>query len=361
MVKRADGRFQKNIQIGIDPATGKRKFKTIYARTKIELRDKEIEIRNALNTGTYADDKGLTVGEWALKWLELEKASVSPPTRANYKLAIDKHIVPNIGDIALRNLTRSDIQLIVNNNIDKPHACKHIRLTIKQILNAAVEENLIYKNVASKLSLPKIPKPNKRQLTDIEREALKKADFNEIENLFINILLYTGARRGEILALATNNVDLKNRIIRIRETLVLNSSKPYIKSTPKTDAGNRDIPIPDALYVILKTYLKQNKDFYLFLHNGKLFTQGSYGWFFSGIIKKMNYAAGGTEDLKVIHGLTAHIFRHNYATNLYYAGIDLKQAQYLLGHSNIKITLEIYTHLEEDKIPTLDKLNSIAF
>lgn len=77
------------------------------------------------------------------------------------------------------------------------------------------------------------------------------------------------------------------------------------------------------------------------------------------IVKKLNEAAGGKGDIKPIIGLTPHILRHDYATNLYYAGVDIKEAQYLLGHSDIKMTLEIYTHLKRDNTGVANKLDKI--
>jgi integrase len=100
--------------------------------------------------------------------------------------------------------------------------------------------------------------------------------------------------------------------------------------------------------------------------------KSTYDDFWRRIAEKINVAAGGTptiqarkgkkqiKGLQVIHGLTAHVFRHNYATMLYYAGVPVKDAQILMGHSNIKITLDIYTHLDKNKSNVAEKLNSIS-
>ncbi len=378
--KRSDGRYQANIQIGIDPDTGKRKFApTIYAYSIPDLESKKSEIRDQFNKGIYADDKRMTVGVWAKKWFETEKASCGIRTKEMYETAVFSHIIPSIGDIRLKELKKSDIKKMLNERMGHRRTCEQIRMTIRQMLFAAIDDHLLYKHVGLNIKLAPAVKNKKRPLSDIEKKALKRMathedvasdednekkiiPFTDKENLFVYILLYCGLRRGEILALSRSDIDLKSEIISINNVVTFDHGRPVLKSIPKTDAGIRDLPIPNELKSLLIPYLKNLGGLYLFEMERKpgLMSKSSYDKFWSHIVNKINLAAGGTNVLKAIHGLTAHVFRHNYATMLYYAGVDAIEAQKLLGHSDIRLTMNIYTHLDKNKGTAKEKLNNFV-
>lgn len=360
--KRADGRYQSNIFIGVNSKTGKRQFRTIYARSIPDLENKKAEIKDLVNKGIYADDKGLTVGSWAKKWFETDKATCGIRTKEMYKRIVFGHIIPNLGYIRLMELKQSDIQLMINKNAEHYRTCEQIRMTTRQMLDGAIDDGLLYKNVGLKIKLPPKYKKEKRPLTDIEKKAISKTDFTDKEKVFIYILLYCGLRRGEILALSKMDIDKKNREISIRNAVTFDGNKAVLKSYPKTYAGIRTIPIPDDLKDVLWPYIDQLKGLYLFemIRKPGLMSKSSYDKFWGRIIDKINQSAGGTKDIKVIQGLSAHVFRHNYATMLYYAEVDIKDAQRLLGHSNIRLTLDIYTHLDKNKSTASEKLNKIS-
>lgn len=360
--KRSDGRYQANICIGVDKATGKRLFRTIYARTIPELDNKKAEIKDQVNKGIYADDKGMTVATWAKKWFETEKATCGVRTKEMYERMVYSYIIPNLGDIRLRDLKQSDIQLMINKKAAHFRTCEQIRMSIRQMLDAAIDDGLLYKNVGLKIKLPPKYKEEKRPLTDIEKKAISKTEFTDKEKVFVYILLYCGLRRGEILALSKGDIDKKNKEINIRNVITFDHGKPILKPYPKSFSGIRSIPIPDALQEVLWPYLDQLKGLFLFEMERKpgLMTESSYNKFWKKIIDKINASAGGSKDIKVIQGLSAHVFRHNYATMLYYADIDVKDAQRLLGHSSIKLTLDIYTHLDKSKSTAGEKLSKIS-
>ena len=125
--------------------------------------------------------------------------------------------------------------------------------------------------------------------------------------------------------------------------------------TPKSHSSNRTIPIPDVLIDDLKTHIKSLKGEYLFEVDGALMKDYQF--------KKMwdNFKKVYVRDVSEIKpDITSHIFRHTYATMLYNAGVDIKTAQYLLGHATIQMTLDIYTHLQEGKEKVaIEKLNNL--
>ncbi len=358
--KRTDGRYQANVFIGMDEDTGIRKYETVYASKISELENKKADIRDKVNKGIYANDQRMTVKVWAKKWFETEKSICGIRNKEMYELLVNTHIIPALGDIRLKDLKKSDVQLMINQRADRPRTCQQLRMATRQMLDSAIEDGLIYKNVATKVNLPPRILEEKRPLTDIEKKAIEKTVFTEKEKVFVYILLHCGLRRGEILALSRADISLSANNIKVSKAVTFDKGKAVLKQMPKTYSGFRTVPITDKLNEILTHYLKSLNGLYLFEMERKdgLMSKSSYDKFWSHVIEKINAAAGGNERIEVIDGLTAHVFRHNYATMLYYAGVKPKDAQYLLGHSDIRLTLDIYTHLDEQQSSAGDKLNA---
>lgn len=360
--KRADGRYATSVIVGYNE-DGKPKRKTIYGRTIMELDKKVADFKSLQNKGIVIDDKNMTVGEWATKWLGVYKKGKSYNTYEMYRRAIEKHIIPALGDIRLSALKTSNIQEVLNNILQEGHqrTAELVRLTAQQIIKQAVIEEYLYKDVTLGLSLPKKHKPEKRALTDSEKALIQNTELSNKERAFIDVLYYTGARRGEALALMVSDIDFINKKVHINKNLVMTGKKSEIKQSPKSEAGNRSIPLPDKLIESLKRHIIDIDSAYIFTQqDGALMSHSSFRRFWDNIVDKINIAAGGTKYKRkdknqkalrlIADDITPHLFRHTYATNLYYAGIDVKTAQYLLGHSSIQMTMDIYTHLNEDKI-----------
>lgn len=371
--KRPDGRYATSAIIGYDE-NGKPKRKVIYGRTIMELDKKVADFKSLQNKGIVIDDGGMTVQQWSEKWLELYKADKAYNTYMMYKRTVDNHITPNLGTIRLSALKTHHIQELLNTIIQDGHhrTAELVKITLTQIVKQAILEEYIYKDVTLGLSLPKKIKPEKRALTDAEKTFIQNADLNLKERAFIDLLYYTGIRRGEALALMVSDIDFVNKKVKINKNLVMKDRNSEVKQSPKTYAGNRQIPIPNKLLQSLKEYMCKNKSVYLFtMENGEFMTNAAFRKFWNDILKKFNSAAGGynpkpgrrtitleTPMRLIASDITPHMFRHTYATNLYYAGIDIKTAQTLLGHSSIQMTMDIYTHLDNDKLSSsADKLN----
>lgn len=361
--KRPDGRYATSVFIGYTD-DGRPKHKVLYGKTIQELENKLADFKNLQNKGIVIDDKNLTIGKFATTWLKLYKADKAYNTFEMYRRTVEKHIIPSIGNIRLSSLKPHHVQEMINNIIQLEHTrtAEIVKLTIRQIVKQAIIEEYIYKDVTVNISIPKKEKPQKRALTDEEKEFIQRAELNIKERAFVDILYYTGLRRGEALALMVSDVDFVNKKINVNKNLVFKSNRGEVKPSPKSDAGNREIPMPDRLIYSLRELIRTNKNAYLFTkEEGGLITQSAFRRFWDNITDKFNIAAGKTfkrtdvEHNKVplrliADDITPHLFRHTYATSLYNAGVDIKTAQYLLGHSSIQLTLDIYTHLDNSKI-----------
>lgn len=351
--KRADGRYCKNITIGRN-SDGTYKRKMIYADTQKELDLKVAELKLSIENGTFTDDEGMTVEAWAYKWLEIYKNNVANGTKKMYLNAIKNHIAPELGYIRLKDLKKHHVQKLVNkrHNEGLTRGIKIFMLTLNQMLDVAVENDYIVKNIAKNLNIPKHIAPEKKALSDEEIDIVKKAAKTHRGGSFIITLIYTGMRRGEIIPLTWNDIDFKNRVIRVNKAVEMEHGHPIIKTT-KTHASNRDIPMLDIVYDVLKEEKKHTNSIYVFTSTfNEIHTQNSLKNLLNGFKNECSKIAGKEFEF------TFHELRHTCATILYNAGVGIKEAQDWLGHSSAIVTMDIYTHLDKKKKDSaLSKMN----
>ena len=354
--KRADGRYVKQIKIGFQD-NGKPKYKNIYAKTIPELENKISEFKSQLNKGILVDDKNITLGQWAHQWLSTYKNDASYNTYAAYEGCIRRYLLKmQIANLKISKITPIQLQQAVNQLTNKglTRSTELFVLCLHQIFAAATENDLIFKDPSKSIKAPKFHKKENRALTEEEKNAIKNADYTPKERAFVMIGWQAGLRRGEILALRKRNIDFKKGIIHVKDNLIFKENVSEINHYTKTDAGVRDVPMPKSLSDFLKTYVTSCDDYLFTTQNGQIATKSMLRRMFSSIQKKTSYYMN--DGMKPT--FTAHTLRHTYATTLYYAGIDVKTAQYLLGHKSITVTLDIYTHLERSDADITEKLTS---
>lgn len=363
---RADGRFHTQVSTGKHDEDGKPIRIPLYAKSSKELEKLVNDTKYELEHGSFAHDKGLTFEDYAAKWFEVCKASRGIQTRAMYKNIIDNHI-DYLKNKKLKNITKSDIQLQINKNNDKPRICEIQLITIKQILETAVDDGLIVKNPCKGIELPRRVVKEKRPLTEIEKNALKESKLSDLEKAFIYILYGCGLRPGELYALTRKDVDIKNKELSINKSITFEGKNPVVVF-PKTNSGIRIIPIPDITLKVLETYLNNCSSLILFSDdNGNYRTKSAYANLYNQIVNKMKETLKQPEDKKdiqlvkpEINNLTPYVFRHNYCTELYYSDVSLKEAQRLMGHADYGMIMKVYSHLDEKKENTKEKLNKIV-
>lgn len=278
-----------------------------------------------------------------------------------YESILTKYILPEIGNMKLGSIVKSNCQTIINNNFDKRRTCEQIRLTLSQIFEQALEDDLIQKIPTNKLIMPPKIKTDKRALTNEEKKAIISAKFTDKEKAFIYIIYFMGLRRCEALALCKEDFDFKKKLVTINKDLIFSNNKPIIEGT-KNKYSERKIPIPENSVEFLKIYVSSIENKYLFkTAKGELITEMSYKRMWESIVKKINdeLCIENTLSLSSCKGLTAYTFRHNYATMLYYSGISLKMAASYMGHRDTKMILDIYSHLDEEKEKSINKINQI--
>lgn len=238
-----------------------------------------------------------------------------------------------------------------------------------QVVRRAVKDGILHSDICDDITLPPKPRTEKRALYEIEKKAVFKADFNTSDRALVYILYGCGLRRQEVLALRVDDIDLKKKLIHVRNVIVFDGNTPVWKTIPKSQDGQRSVPIPDDLLFGISRHIHDlnakpaigpnNSLGLLFTTNGGMMTKSSFRASWERIIKAMNVSVSTKQDPNPVKDLTAHIFRHNYATMLYYSRISILKAADLMGHSDIKLIMDVYAHLDEEKEQAVDKINEV--
>lgn len=320
-----------------------------YAKTKQLCRDKIDKLRWE---GPAIKPEQITVSEWLDKWLDEEiEPSKKETTYNNYKSLCTHHLKPSIGKIKLLELKRSDVQKMINKK-DKMLSPRTLRLMIivlSSALKMAVKDEVIDKNAASLVSLPKSTKKEKTWIGIEEIKKILEVDTTkDTIATAIKVSLLTGLRRGEVLALKWSDIDFKNSTLRI-ERAIIKKAKGTEITTPKTDESNRTVPLPDIVIEILNNHRNFQKE--QIKEAGVLYKKK--GYIFAGGVGQLLYPDSTRKGLKRILAATGlpdmrvHDLRHSYASTLFEHGIEPKTIQKLLGHSEIGVTLNTYVHLKD--------------
>jgi integrase len=352
----------------IDRKTGKLRQKKnilkLYGKERNEVRDKLAEVVSSRAQGTFVEPQKVTVAEWLDTWLnDYKKMSLRLITWEGYATIIKVHIKPEIGSLPLKSLRPEHLQRLYNAKFESglsPRMVRYIHTVIHGALKQAVKNGLVPRNVSEATSLPKQKKKEARVLSVEEQEKLVKAFEGERLGIAFYTLLGTGLRRGELLGLRWQDVNLKDGVIHVRQTLVPVSGG-FIFQEPKTKQSKRDVPLPTKLQKALKVHQKQQEwekriagDAYQ--DHGLVFCRED-----GQPIKPRDFnAAFEVVTEKAGVNINLHGLRHTFATRCLEQGIDAKTVSELLGHSTITITLDTYTHvMPERKRDAAAKLNEV--
>ena len=312
------------------------KLKCIYGKSVPEVNAKVKAFMRELDSGVKLDDH-TTVGEWAEEWRDTYKANLREHTKMNYKNAWNNHIRPLLDTKPLKAVLPVDVQNVMNAVSGKSEDLQRKVLdTMRQMFDAAIHNRLVAINPCTGIKITPHAK-NKRikVLSPEQQKELLTAVTEPRARLFCALGLYCGLRREEILGAQWGDIDGGKITVNRAVTFLKNQQDENHEL--KSDAAHRSIPIPGPLADILAEYPK--KGIYLI-------TNAAGGEMTLTAYRRLWGHVTGTVGFHV----HAHMLRHSYATALYRAGVDLKTAQYLLGHADIKMTAEVYTHIANEQI-----------
>lgn len=351
-----------------------------------EMEDLKYEVRHGLK----GKGDSIILDSWFDVWLNTHKKhTIKESTQVRYDDFYHRYIKNQIGKRKVSEFKPIMLERLLHDMAEKDYSTKTIR-DVYNILNAmfkyAVHNRIITFNPCEGVDIPKTKTKPIRVLTiEEQREVLAKAKGRIHENL-IQVALGTGMRGGELLGLTWDNVDFKKHEIKIDRTLVyiknLKTMKYFFKyQTPKTENSIRVIPMQESVYKALKRQRIQLKEMRLASsdweplegfenlvftgRNGKPITERSFqvslNWIENAINKERKKQAEKNEtEFEPIPHFYPHALRHTFATRCFEAGIDAKVVQGYLGHYSIAITLDLYTHVTNDKAKMeMDKLENL--
>ena len=350
--KRKDGRWEGRYTAGRDPETGKAIYKNVLGKTQAEAKAKlkqSIEEAKGLDAGKVGR---YTVGQWMEVWFEnYAKVKVRPSSHQTYRGYIDNHIKTNIGQIPLEKLTSLELQKLYKKLLEKgrvdrlesrhqakglsPKTVRNIHQIISSAMKLAQEQKLIVGNPAEGCALPRL---EHREMQTLPVEQLQSflgeaKDSGVFELYYLE--LATGLRRGELLGLKWEDIDLERGDLRVKRQIARINGE-VVEAPLKTKNAYRTLPLAEDTVSVL---LEQKKKV------------GSSPWVFPSPI------GGPLSPDSVLHmlhrvlkraglpGLRFHDLRHTFATLALQNGVDVKTVSGMLGHFSAGFTLDTYAHV----------------
>lgn len=339
ITKRKDGRFTGRFIIGRD-TDGKAIYQHVYGKTYDEAHEKVI-IGKAIES-RFLSGKSVSVGKACSQWLKAVENRVKESSYANYKVKLEKHILPEFGDMLCSELSADIINAFICKKLESGLSTGYVRdilVVFKTMLKYAQEEynfKLSLKNIV----LPKCEKKEAEKLGETEQALLadylkKHMDLTSF-GIFISLLM--GIRIGELCGLRWSDVDFDNRVLCINRTVqrisVREGSKKtkVIISSPKSEKSRRRISVPDPLMKYFEKF-KSKGSFYILSGGEKPIEPRTMQYRYKKILKEAEVSS---------HNF--HRLRHTFATNCMENGFDIKTLSKVLGHSDVSLTLNRYIH-----------------
>ena len=361
--------------------TGKRH--AVYAPTLELLRQKEELLIVDRHDGIRSNTSTITINQMFELWNQL-KRGIKDSTRSNYLYMYEMFVKPIFGTQRIVQIRKSDIRRFYNQLLDekglKIATLDNIHNVLHQVFQVAVDDDIIRKNptdnMLRELKLARGMETEKRKALTVEQEQLffdylqKTPKYRHWYPIFY-IMANTGMRAGEITGLRWCDVDMKEGIISVNHTLVYYDHRGkkgccYSINTPKTKAGEREIPMTDGVkqaFQMEKEYQEEAEirntshidgysDFIFVNQYGKVQHHDSLNKALQRIMRDCNGQVlenhEGDEEPVLLPRFSCHVLRHTFATRACESGINIKVLQSCLGHSDVSTTLDIYVHVTND-------------
>ena len=367
------------------------KLVALYARTPEELYNKETIALEQIENATF-HRKTPTVAEYCEKWLLMQSVHVRTTTLTDYTSKVRRHIIAELGDKRMGEVSLDDIQLaLVSVSKKSASVYKSVVILYKSIFRAAKESRIIDNNPTIYLTTKGggVPQKDKAALTDEQVERLLDAVEGLPTYVFVMLGLYAGLRREEILALKWDSVYLDGNFpyLTVRRAWHTENNRPVILEELKTKAAERNIPLPTCLAECLKETKENSTSEYVVPNRDGdplSYTQFKRLWQYvvTRTVKERSYyryedgkrikhtvtpvlgekaAHNGNVVYSLDFEVTPHQLRHTYITNLIHSSVDPKTVQYLAGHESSKITMDIYAKVKYNRPDELVRTMGNAF
>jgi integrase len=347
-----------------DPATGKRVHRRVSAKTKAEAEAKLRAAIAAAERGQFGSDDRLTVRDFLARWLSTTEASVRPSTHRRYQDLMRLHVVPALGGIRLATLSPADLQRLYADRLASglsPTSVSHLHFVVHRALHQALRWGLVQRNVSEMVDPPRRKTPEAKTW-DAKQVAtvLAIGEQTPLAALW-RLALLTGMRRGELLGLQWNDIDFDKKTLAVRRTRSRGKGGTWELGQPKTTSGRRSIALPASCVSALRKHrAAQNAERLrlgpLWEDNGFVFTNHTGGPLHVNSLVSQYEKLIKTAEVPRIR---FHDLRHTSATLLLAQDIHPKIVQERLGHADIGMTLNRYSHvtpsMQREAAEALDK------
>lgn len=371
---RKDGLLYKKIE------KDKQKYH-LYDKTKESLYKQYIDFKYKLENDLCINRNEILFRDYAKSWFELNIATKAHGTQVSVKNRI-RHMNKYIGNMKLKNIKPDDIKTI-STSMQKEGLLDIVNRTImdcKRILQSAVDNDILEKNPCIKIEKVTYQKEERKPLKLNEDKQVLETALKHKYGTFILVIRYCGLRPEECVALSINDFDEEKHILHIHQAAEFIHSQPSLKETK--NKKTRDVPVPsiifdkvkeqvssqtkigsnfifgketDKLSMWTKTTLKRHLECFLNELNKEIIAKQKE-------LKKNNKNTTEIQDEleklekeKII--FTYYTLRHSFCTMMYYAGINIKETQRIMGHSSAKMVYDIYAHLDSERENTEEKIN----
>ena len=354
----------------IDQSTGQQKC--IYGKTLEELRERVKKIEQATERGILREAEGykMTLNQAFSEYLKTKQLAES--TLSNYKSIWRGRIADGLGMRIVGKIRASEIKSFyakLSKDGYSHNTIKIIHAMINPTMNMLVEDGVIAKNPAqTAIKKYGYKTKEKEALTQKEQQEFMRymqnsAVYHNYYNMFL-LALGTGLRVGELIGLRWKDIDLEQKIISVDHQLIYKNYgdgyRLHISQHPKSEAGTRKIPMADNVYKALIAIRKQSldmgiksiveidgyRDFIFVTKNGRPIMTNAYNNILYNIVCAYNREAKKNKQ-KLLPKISSHTLRHTACTRMAERKMDPKVLQYIMGHSSISITMEVYNHITE--------------
>ena len=348
----SDGRWVGSLSLGYD-SNGKRRRKVLYGETQKEVREQLDRLKVDITRGLPVRAAGLTVRELLRDFLKdaEERDRWAPSTLRRHKGIVDVHLIPALGRHRLEKLTPQHVQELLNAKIGEglsPRSVLYIRAILRQALGRAERWGQVPRNVAKLVDPPRMRRREMTSLTSEQaRQLLAAVRGDRVEALY-TVAISVGLRQGEALGLRWQNVDLDAGTLTVADTLHKLGSG-YELREPKTEKSRRTIALPQVAITALKRHWSAQLE-------ARLRAERWHDWnlVFTEVDGRPLHGPTVTRRFQRLLSeigmprMRFHDLRHSCASLLLAQGVDLKSIQETLGHSTISVTMDTYSHLQDE-------------